>query len=160
VFEAGHVHALVAMLSYCFYVIMTRQLGASETASSMIFFSALAPVIFMSPAVPLGASMPPTWFHMAILLSLGFYGLISHWLLIKAYKLAPASALAPYPYLQMVWAVTLGYVVFGDIPDRYTMIGAAIIVASGLYIVNRERQLRLASRSVPHGEEAELAKKL
>ena len=74
--------------------------------------------------------------------------------------MAPASALAPYPYLQMVWTTTLGYLVFAEVPDRWTILGAAIIVASGLYIVNRERQLRLASVSQPNAEARDLAKKL
>lgn len=159
-FGIGHVYAVCSMLSYCLYVIMTRHMGATETSGSLIFYSALAPVIFMSPAVPLAGTIPPDMLHWVVLISLGFYGALGHWLLIKAYKQASASALAPYPYLQLVWAVALGFVIFGEVPDRYTLIGAAIIVASGLYIVHRERQLRLASVSEPHAEDADLAKKL
>ncbi|MDP3896570.1 MAG: DMT family transporter [Mesorhizobium sp.] len=159
-FGIGHVYALFSMLSYCLYVIMTRHMGATETSASLIFYSALTPVILMSPAVPLAATIPPDLLHGFVLVSLGFYGALGHWLLIKAYKLAPASALAPYPYLQLVWAVAFGYLIFGEIPDRYTLLGAAIIIASGLYIVQRERRLRLASLSEPHAEDADLAKKL
>ena len=139
---------------------MTRSMGRTESSSSMIFYSALAPVVFMSPAVPLYGSLPAGAFHGVLLLSLGAYGAFGHWLLIKAYKMAPASALAPYPYLQMVWTTTLGYLVFAEVPDRWTILGAGIIVASGLYIVNRERQLRLASVSQPNAEARDLAKKL
>ena len=60
----------------------------------------------------------------------------------------------------MSWTTTLGYLVFAEVPDRWTILGAAIIVASGLYIVNRERQLRLASGSQPNAEARDLAKKL
>ena len=55
--------------------------------------------------------------------------------------MATTSALAPYPYLQMVWMMFFGYVVFDQLPDRWTLAGAAIIVASGLYIVHREHRL-------------------
>jgi drug/metabolite transporter (DMT)-like permease len=60
----------------------------------------------------------------------------------------------------MVWMIGLGYLVFGQLPDGWTLGGAAIIVASGLYIVHREHRLRLASRTAPNTENAELAKKL
>jgi drug/metabolite transporter (DMT)-like permease len=160
VFHAGHVYALCAMLSYCFYVIMTRQMGARETAESLIFYSALTPVILMAPVLPAYASMPPTTFDWLVLLSLGFYGGLGHWLLIKAYRRATTAALAPYPYLQMVWMVALGWLFFGDLPDRWTVVGALIIVASGLYIVHRERRLRLQNASAPNTETGSLAKKL
>ena len=104
--------------------------------------------------------MPPDAFHWLILLSLGFYGAFGHWLLIRAYRLATTSALAPYPYLQMVWMIFSGYVVFDQFPDRWTLAGAAIIVASGLYIVHREHRLRLKSRTALNSEDEELAKKL
>ena len=93
-------------------------------------------------------------------LSLGVYGAFGHWLLIRAYRMATTSALAPYPYLQMVWMMFFGYVVFDQLPDGWTVAGAAIIVASGLYIVHREHRLRLKSSTAPNAEDEELAKKL
>jgi len=160
VFGQGHVYALTAMLSYSFYVIMTRRMGARETPESLIFYSALAPVVLMLPAVPYTASLPDGALQWLVLLSLGFYGGFGHWLLIRAYKLASTAALAPYPYLQMVWMIFFGYVVFGQFPDRWTLTGAAIIVAGGLYIVHREHRLRLKSSTAPNAEDEELAKKL
>jgi len=159
-FGIGHVYALCAMASYSFYVLTTRQMAATETAESLVFYSALAPVVLMSPAVPYVAALPPDAFHWLILLSLGFYGGIGHWMLIKAYKQASTTALAPYPYLQMVWMILFGYLFFGQLPDAWTLAGAAIIVASGLYIVHREHRLRLGSSSAPHSEDEALAKKL
>jgi drug/metabolite transporter (DMT)-like permease len=159
-FEMGHLYALGSMLSYSFYVIMTRSMGVTETPESLIFYSALAPVILMLPVVPASASLPDGFGQWIILLSLGFYGGFGHWLLIKAYGQATTSALAPYPYLQMVWMIFFGYVIFDQLPDLYTLGGAAIIVASGLYIVHREYRLRLKSHSVPNAEDEELAKKL
>ncbi len=159
-FEIGHVYALCATLSYCLYVIMTRHMSATESAESLIFYSALAPVVLMLPAVPFTASLPPDVFHWVVLLSLGFFGGVGHWLLIKAYKQATTTALAPYPYMQMVWAIGFGFVIFDQFPDLWTIAGAAIIVASGLYIVHREHRLRLQSRTVPNAEDSDLAKKL
>jgi drug/metabolite transporter (DMT)-like permease len=160
VFGMGHVFALCSVLSYCFYVIMTRSMGARESSQSLIFYSALTPVVLMFPAVPLTGSIPQGVAQWAVLLSLGFYGGLGHWLLIRAYKQATTFALAPYPYLQMVWMVGLGYLFFAEIPDRWTLAGAVIIVCSGLYIVHRERRLRLARQTAPNSEDRELAKKL
>ncbi len=160
VFGIGHFFALCSMLSNCFYVIMTRKMSATETSESLILFAALSPVILLLPTVPFTASWPPDAFHWLILLSLGFYGAFGHWFLIRAYRVATASALAPYPYSQMIWMILLGYLVFDQLPDRWTIVGAVIIVASGLYILHRERLLRLASRTAPYTEDAELTKKL
>ena len=114
----------------------------------------------MLPAVPYTASLPPDAFHWLVLLMLGFFGGFGHWLLIKAYKQATTTALAPYPYLQMVWMIGLGWLVFDQLPDGWTLGGGAIIVASGLYIVHREHRLRLKNRTAPNAEDEELAKKL
>ncbi|MET0597006.1 MAG: DMT family transporter [Mesorhizobium sp.] len=159
-FEIGHAYALSAMLSYSCYVIMTRAMVASETAESLIFYSALAPTVLMLPLVPATAVWPEEPLQWFLLLSLGFYGGFGHWMLINAYRQATISALAPYPYLQMVWMILFGLLFFGQFPDTATLVGAAIIVASGLYIVHREHRLRLKSRSAPNAEDEELAKKL
>jgi drug/metabolite transporter (DMT)-like permease len=135
-------------------------MSSTETAESLIFYSALAPALLMLPVVPYTASMPPSALHWVLLLLLGFFGGFGHWLLIKAYRQATATALAPYPYLQMVWMIGFGYMVFAQFPDGWTLVGAGIIVASGLYIVHREHRLRLKNRSLPNAEEEELAKRL
>ncbi|WP_425351402.1 DMT family transporter [Kumtagia ephedrae] len=159
-FGIGHVFALCSTLSYCFYVILTRRMSESETPASLIFYSALAPTVLMAPVVPFSASMPPSLWHGLILLLLGVFGGIGHWFLIKAYRLATTSALAPYPYLQMAWMVASGYLVFGQLPDRWTLAGTAIIVAGGLYIIHREHRLRLKNRAAPNEDSADLAEKL
>lgn len=159
-FSLGHLFALGSMTCYSLYVILTRRMSATESAESLIFYSALTPVILMFPAVPVYGSLPADPMQWAALLSLGFFGGLGHWLLILAYRQAATYALAPYPYLQMVWMIAFGYLFFGDLPDAWTLCGAALIVASGLYIVHREHRLRLASRSAPNAEDATLAKKL
>lgn len=159
-FEIGHVYVLIATVSYCLYVIMTRFLSATETPGSLMLYSALAPALLMLPAVPAAASMPVGAVQWALLGTLGFFGFFGHWSLIRAYKLATTTALAPYPYLQMVWMIALGWLVFDQFPDNWTLSGAAIIVLSGLYIVHREHQLRLKTTAAPNAEDGELAKKL
>jgi drug/metabolite transporter (DMT)-like permease len=160
VLSIGHVYALCAMLSNCFYIIMTRRLAATETPESLILYSALAPALLLLPVLPFSVSLPQDAWHWLILLSLGFFGAFGHWFLIRAYQIATASSLAPYPYLQMVWMIAAGWLVFDQLPDMWTVAGAALIVASGLYIVHREHRLRLRNSTVPNAEDADLAKKL
>lgn len=159
-FGIGYVYSICAMLSSSMYTIMTRKMGGSETAESLILYSAVVPAVFMLPAVPFTASMPAQWYDWLILLGLGFFGGFGHWLLIKAYQRATATALAPYPYLQLVWMIILGWLIFDQFPDKWTLVGGAIIVASGLYIVHREHTLRVRNRAALNAEAEELAKKL
>ena len=133
---------ICAMLSYSVYVLLTRKLGQTESAESLIFYSALAPAVLMTPiALPM-ASMPPDAKSLAMLLMLGVFGGLGHWFVIKAYKLATTAALAPFPYSQMVWMVLFGWLFFGQLPDHWTVVGAFIIIGSGLYIALREHRLR------------------
>ena len=159
VFGIGHAFALGAMLSNSFYVIMTRRMSASETPESLILFAALAPVVLLLPILPFSLTLPDTPVEWLVLAMLGVFGGVSHWFLVKAYSLATATALAPYPYSQMIWMIAFGWLVFHQFPDIWTLAGAAIIVASGLYILNRERRLRVSNRAAPDAETEVLAKK-
>lgn len=159
VFGLGHGFALCGMVCYALYAIMTRKMGTTETTESMIFYSALAPVVLMAPIAPASATMPSSALMWVLLLSLGIYGGLGHYMLVHAFKRATAVSLAPYPYLQIVWMIVAGYIVFGDVPDGWTIVGVTVIILSGLYIVHREHKLRLSSRTAPE-EASELAKKL
>ena len=86
------------------------------------------------------------WQSWLLMAGTGFFGAVGHWLLILAHQRAPATILAPFIYSQIVWMILLGWFVFGQIPDRFTFIGAAIVIASGLYLLYRERV-----RHVPEG---------
>ena len=88
------------------------------------------------------------------------FGGVSHWCLIQAYRQATATSLAPYPYLQMVWMIAFGWFIFDQFPDNWTLVGAGIIVASGLYIIHREHRLRVRNQAAPGAETEAVAKKL
>ena len=85
---------------------------------------------------------PPTASALALMVCIGVVGVIAHFAVIKAFVAAPATTVAPYNYTTIVWATVFGFVVFGDRPDPWTLIGAAVIVGSGLYIYYRERIVR------------------
>lgn len=157
-FGLGHFYALGFVVCQTLYVIMTRHMGARESAESLIFYSALIPTLLMLPTVPLYGSMPQGPLQWGVLAMTGISGGLGHWLLIKAYQRASTSALAPYPYTQIVWMVGLGWFAFGDLPDKWTLVGASVIISSGLYILHREHKLRqMAARDAASA--AGLAKK-
>jgi drug/metabolite transporter (DMT)-like permease len=100
---------------------------------------------------PLSAMLPvwmpqwlvPTWIELAALVTVGLCGGLAHILLTESYRLAPASMLAPFDYTAMVWAFLLGYFFFDELPSAFVFAGAAIIAAAGLFVIWRQRQLRL-----------------
>jgi drug/metabolite transporter (DMT)-like permease len=101
----------------------------------------------MSPVLPFIWTTPPTAGAWMLLIGTGFFGAFGHWLLILAHARAPAPVLSPFIYSQIIWMAALGYLVFGDWPDRWTVIGAGIVIVSGLYLLYREGPSREASRS-------------
>jgi drug/metabolite transporter (DMT)-like permease len=91
--------------------------------------------------IPFVWSTPDSWFLVALMLILGALGSVGHYMLIIGHRLAPPVVLAPFMYTQLIWVIVLGYLVFGDLPNNWTLAGAGIVVASGLYLLHRERQV-------------------
>ncbi len=121
------------------YQILTRKLAGVEPPLTSLFFGALVGAVMVAPVVPFAFSLPATALHWALLLMLGTLATIGHFILILAYSHATATTLAPFQYSVLVWVMVLGYVVFGDFPDHWSLAGMAVIVLSGLYLVNRQR---------------------
>jgi drug/metabolite transporter (DMT)-like permease len=87
----------------------------------------------------------PGWREIGLGLVTGGASTVAQWLVVLAFQQARASVLAPFSYSQLIWSGLLGYVIFGNVPDRWTLIGAAVIIASGLYTAHRERTVRVSS---------------
>src|SRR3546814_20769771 len=81
----------------------------------------------------------------------GVCGGIGHWMLIIAHRYAPASLLSPFSYSGILWMTASGYLVFGDLPDEWTVIGGAGVIASGLYVVHRARLRKVGGCELPAG---------
>jgi drug/metabolite transporter (DMT)-like permease len=96
----------------------------------------------MMPVLPFVWSMPDNWWLMVLMVGLGAIGSFGHYLLIAGHRLAPASILAPFMYTQLVWVTLFGYLIFNDLPSNWTLAGAAVVVASGLYLLHRERVVK------------------
>lgn len=142
-FQWASVLSLIAALTTALYQITTRKVAAYDSSETTLIYTALVGAVAVSPAVPYswGAEMPAGWPLLLVLL-LGVFSGLGHQFLIAAHRLAPAPVLAPFVYSQIIWMVLIGYVVFNDLPDIWTMAGGATVVSSGLYLLYRERQLK------------------
>ncbi len=138
--------SLGAMLCYAVYVIVTRKLAAYDSTATTMFYTGLGGLAVMSPLLPWIWTAPPSGTVWAMLIAVGLFGTIGHWLLVLAHARAPASLLAPFIYTQILWSVLLGYLLFGDVPSVWTMLGAAIIVASGLALLGEDALMRRHAR--------------
>jgi len=120
------------------YQIITRKIAGRDPALVSLL---LPSIVGTTLAMPLGIINwhVPAWGLVGLMLLMGFAGGVGHHLLIKAHTMAPAPTLAPFIYTQIIWMIIVGYVVFGDVPDIHTLIGASIVVSSGLYVYYREQ---------------------
>ena len=107
----------------------------------MLFYTALVGALAMTAIVPFDWQTP-TVEQWLMLVAVGFLGGLGHYAIIKAYERSETALVAPFAYTEIVWATALGLFVFGDFPDLRTCVGTAIIVASGVYVLHRERKAR------------------
>jgi drug/metabolite transporter (DMT)-like permease len=121
------------------YQILTRKLAGVEHPMTSLFWGALIGTLLYTPFLPASGEMPREALDWVLFGLMGVFGLVGHLLLIRAYDFASASLLVPMHYSQLVWVILLGYLVFDDFPDGWSLVGMAIIVVSGLYLVNRQR---------------------
>jgi S-adenosylmethionine uptake transporter len=148
-FGVGSLVALAGSFGYAVLMVVTRQVKstpntvlATAQALGSISFGAIGSTLTWAPV----EGVP----HYLLLLLLGAVSIVAIIFVNQSLRLAPASVVAPYQYSLIVFAIVFGYVFFGDIPRQHTLLGAAIIVASGLYIFLREQ--RVAKESAPLAE--------
>ena len=135
--EVFHWAALVIIFSALmngFYQIFTREIADTEAAETSAIYSSLVGAFGMLLVLPFIWKTPASLTHLALFCSLGVLGAISHYFVALALGFAPANIVTPFTYVQMLGSVLVGFVMFGDLPDTMTWLGAAIVVASGLYV--------------------------
>jgi drug/metabolite transporter (DMT)-like permease len=138
----GVVCGLTAAFTNAGSVIQTRRLTDTETTSSIVFYFSLFCAVAGLATLPFGWIWP-SWMELAVLIAAGLIGGLAHIVLTSSYRYAPASLVAPLDYTTMIWAFVFGYVLFGEVPTIYVFVGGAIVAASGIFVIWRERQLGL-----------------
>jgi drug/metabolite transporter (DMT)-like permease len=149
IFRGASLLALMAACVYAAYQIMTRMVAADD-ARVTLFYPALICAIVMTPALPflhIRPDMPLA--DAALVCAAGLLGTLGHFLFILAFQRAPASALTPFTYMQLVWAMIIGWLVFDDLPDGTSMAGMALIAGSGLLMAFVERRNVRATAQEP-----------
>jgi drug/metabolite transporter (DMT)-like permease len=143
---AGIGYALAGSVSNAGTMIQTRRLTQSETTSSIVFYFSLICALAGLATLPFGWWIKPNGPEFAALLLTGLLGGSAHILLTESYRYASASVVAPFDYTSMIWALVLGYLMFGEKPTVTILFGSMIIAAAGLFVIWREHQLAAARK--------------
>jgi drug/metabolite transporter (DMT)-like permease len=133
---------LVSALMWALYVIMTRRVQRTDSAAASLFWTGVVGAVAMTP-LGLASWEPLSARDWALMGALCATAALSHWLMIKTYEVAEASAVQPFAYLQLVFASAVGVLVFDETLRATTVFGAAIVVGAGLFTLWRERVRRL-----------------
>lgn len=139
-----HPAALLSLLGSFFgacYMLLTRKLAGVDTTTTQQFYAGLVATICIGPFALNGWAWPQSWDGWLAFCLIGVAALAGHQLLTTAHRFAPASILAPFGYLQIIFMTTSSWLVFNQPPDTWIFLGAPVVIASGLYLWLRERQL-------------------
>lgn len=148
VFTLASLLPLAAGACYASYALTTRFLGRDEPILTSFLYTALIGSLVASAlVVPVWETPPPgEWL---IYLALGIVGALGQYLLIRSLTVAEAGAVAPFGYSGVVFATFWGFAAFGEVPDRWTILGALVIVGAGVYVWHRETRARAAAATAP-----------
>jgi len=133
----GHLAALLAVLAGATTATTTRKIGGRERSATLIVYPLLANVL-ITGAMQYFVYRPMPLVDLARMAGIGVLTIVAQYLIIMAYRAAPAALVAPFQYSQMLWAVFYGYFWFGEIPETRVYVGASVIIAAGMLILWRE----------------------
>src|SRR5690606_6233798 len=140
--------AVASAFGYALAVICMRRLGSTERSATTTLYFTLACAVVGGIAAPF-AWVPPTPTGWAALILVGLISGTGQLLMTAGYRFAPAAIVAPFDYVSMVWAVVLGFLIWGEVPTVGVLAGAALVIGSGLYILYREHRLMAGSGRSP-----------
>ena len=141
VFQPASLLGLGTSFVFAAVIILTRKLAGTAPPAVILIWGTLVGAVLTTLLVPT-VWVTPSLADLGVMLALGAIGAVGHMLLLRAYEMAKASVLAPLGYVEMISAVAVGWLVFGDFPDAMTWLGIAIIVASGVYLALGTPRLR------------------
>ena len=133
---------LPLLMALCFAVgqLIIRSIGYLEHPVTSLAYQIIVGLLSMTVALPFVWVMPDTWFDLSIFVLSGLLGAGGHYCMIRAFERTAARVVAPFTYVELIWAMVVGFAVFGDVPDLWMVLGAAIVAGSGLFILYQERR--------------------
>lgn len=129
---------LLAGVSYAVFLLLTRAIDTRTPAIASVYQTGLVGSVASSLLV-IPAWSPPTTAEWALLMATGCVAAIAHYLIVKSFERAEASRLAPFTYSEIIGAAVLGFLVFGDVPDLWTCLGLAVVIASAIALLWAKR---------------------
>lgn len=141
----GAMLGLLAAVCTSLATIQVRRLTMTERTGAIVFYFSLFAAIVGLASIVFGWTMPDLW-DFAILVMIGILGGVGQILLTQSYRNGDASLIAPFEYTSMIWAVLLGWFVFGQLPEAVVLLGASIVIAAGIFVIWREHRLGLARK--------------
>lgn len=141
----GAMLALGSAACSAFSAIEIRQLTATERTGAIVFYFMVLTSLLGLATIAFGWVMPDAWDAM-LLVGAGILGGLGQIFIVQAYRYGDASLIAPFDYTSMLWAMAIGWFFFNDWPATTVLVGAVIVIASGIYVIMRERQLGLLKR--------------
>lgn len=137
--DPGHLSAFASAVLFALGLIVLRRIGRTESNAALLVGLLLTTQAMLLPVMPF-VWVTPGWADLGLMGLSGTFAGFAQIFLVLAFKAAPAPVVAPFQYSQMLWGVLFGLLLFGDRPTVFVLIGAAIVVACGLYILHRERR--------------------
>jgi len=141
VFQLAALLPVISAMGWANALVITRLIGGKDGVATTMVYTSLVGSLALMPLIPFVWVRPDGW-QLLIAAGVGIFGMAGQTIVVFALRYARASVLAPFTYTQLVWAAILGFLVFGEIPDGWTFVGAAIIIFGGLYTAHRERLMR------------------
>lgn len=142
----GHAAALAAAVFSSLASVIVRKIGQDERSVVLLLFPMLANFVVMGAILPFVYKPMPIE-HLGMVGIIAAFGIVASLFVIGAYRAAEAVIVAPMQYSQMIWATIFGFLIFNEMPDQLTLLGAGVIMASGLYIVLRESRGKVSKNS-------------
>jgi drug/metabolite transporter (DMT)-like permease len=142
-FHPAAMFPVISAFGWACTLIMTRMMSGRDRVITTMAYSSVVGLAILTVLVPF-FWVTPSWTELGLGIAIGIFSTVGQGIVVLAFRYGDASVLAPFSYIQLVWVSFLGFMVFGEVPDLWTVAGAAIIIGSGLYTAHRERVRRSA----------------
>jgi drug/metabolite transporter (DMT)-like permease len=143
-FQAGSLFALANAVLFGTVAVGVRRMAATESTSTLLMHQMVMLTVFFAAFLPFGWATPKNAVDWAAMIANGLNNFAGQYLWTRALHLAPASAVAPFNYFSLVWAITFGFLVWGDLPSAALLMGSAIVIGSGMFLLWHEAGKRNA----------------
>jgi drug/metabolite transporter (DMT)-like permease len=141
-FQIGSLFAIANAVLFGTVAVGVRRMSATESTSTLIMLQMVFLTVFFAASLPLGWVTPVSGRDWAAMIINGLANAAGQYLWTRALHLAPASAVAPFNYFSLVWAIVLGFVVWGDVPSAALLMGSSVVVGSGMFLLWHESRKR------------------